>query len=238
MHDVRMPFRGEPPDRDVCVVGQSSRFNPQLWRQALPPGLWPPELDSLGERDSSWSRLDRADVFSIGRPAAAPDGATHTYIAASVWGTGTRALGVSRRTRPFTGDANGTVGQRLADAVRALLDPGGGPVKAYDLLHGSGEYRVEHIGPSFGTKTMYFAGFGKVPGQLQPLILDRNVARALNLLCGTEWPMHRWATWQYRAYLELAHDWAQTWGALPDVVERVLFAVGKSDPLAVKAFMY
>jgi hypothetical protein len=59
----------------------------------------------------------------------------------------------------------------------------------------------------------------------------------LNLLCGVQWPLSGWTTSQYQEYLELVHDWAQTWEVPPDTVERVLFAVGKSDPLVVKAFM-
>jgi hypothetical protein len=34
---------------------------------------------------------------------------------------------------------------------------------------------------------------------------------------------------QYKAYLELASQWAAAWGTEPDMIERLLFAYGK-DP--------
>jgi len=237
---IPLPFRGDPPDRRDAVLRQSIPFNPAQWRLRLPdPSLWPDELS--GDVDGqTWPSVDREQVLDIGLRATDPVGATHTYVAAAVWGTGTQARGVVRRCRPFVdmspsdGDP---VGTPLAAAVGLLLDRDGGPVAAYDALHSNGQFRVPYIGPAFGTKVLYFSGFDRVVGRRQPLILDRFVAAALNHLCGFDWPTTDggWTTEQYAAYLHIAHTWADEWGCRPDVVERVLFSLGRTDPVAVRA---
>lgn len=130
--------------------------------------------------------------------------------------------------------AGDEVGGRLAVAAAMLAAEG--PVKAYAYLHGDGRNRLHNLGPSFGTKFLYFAGFDRSHGDRQPLILDQYVALALNRLCGLNWPKHGWATSQYAEYLDLAHSWAGAWQVSPDVIERVLFSVGKASPLVVGVF--
>ncbi len=257
-----LPFRGDPPDRVHAVLREPVPYNPARWRQYLPDqSLWPDELaaDATG---SSWPSVDRERVLAVGLRATDPAGAAQTYVAAAVWGTGTHARGVVRRCRPLIdmstssdggdsgtgsgtdggtyGDAEGdTVGARLTLAVELLVDSSGGPVAAYDALHGDGWLRVPYLGPSFGTKVLYFSGFDQVAGERQPLILDRFVAAGLNHLCGAGWSTSgsHWTTAQYAAYLELAHAWAAEWGCRPDVVERVLSAIGHTDPIAVRALV-
>jgi len=152
-------------------------------------------------------------------------------IAATVWGTGTRGFGRARRLRVFDGDTD-QIGIRLAAAVRILADDG--TVEAYEYLHADGGNHIRHLGPSFGTKFLYFAGYDHALGAWRPLILDQYVALALNRLCGADWPAAGWSATQYSEYLDRAHKWASTWNTSPDVIERVLFSVGKSDPLAVR----
>ena len=57
----------------------------------------------------------------------------------------------------------------------------------------------------------------------------------LGWLTKDEWPKDGWTADEYRAYLELAVHWATLWQVEPDVVERVLFAVGRSEALAVNS---
>ena len=103
-------------------------------------------------------------------------------------------------------------------------------MKAYTCLHGDGRNLIPHLGSSFGTKVLYFSGCGRSHGDLQLLILDQYVALALNRLCRRlDWPAHGWTTAQYAAYLGLAHSWANAWHTSPDVIERVLFSVGKAS---------
>jgi hypothetical protein len=232
--DDPLPFRGTPPDRDQAVLGQAVPFSPDSWRDRLPrPDLWPPELDALPPGPGRWPRLDRRTVFRVAERAADPPGAMQALVAAAVWGTGTQGLGRARRLRVLDGDTDQT-GIRLAAAVRILNDDG--PVKAYEYLHADGRNQVRHLGPSFGTKFLYFTGYDHALGTQQPLILDRYVALALNRLCDAVWPAVGWSASQYADYLDRAHKWASAWETSPDVIERVLFSVGKSDPLAVRAF--
>jgi hypothetical protein len=219
------------------VLGQSVSFDKVRWKNLLgelDSGLWPPELDAC-ERGRKWPWLDREQVFCIGRGATNPVGAARTYVAASVWGSGTSPREVTRRVRAFAGgaEARQAVGERLTAAVEVLLREG--PVIAYDTLHGAGRFKVTEIGPSFGTKLLYFAGFDRMSGPQEPLILDRYVAQALNWLCGFDWPTQQggWSVKQYATYLSLAHAWADEWGTRPDVVERSLFAVGQAGRMAV-----
>ena len=87
-----------------------------------------------------------------------------------------------------------------------------------------------------GTKFLYFAGYGRSRGSRQPLILDQYVALALTRLCGVGWPAAGWSTSQYADYLDRACKWASAWDTSTEVIERVLFSVGKADPLVVRAF--
>jgi hypothetical protein len=227
-----LPFRGIPPDRDKYVLGQSVNFDPARWRTNL-DDLWPPELDlcpSIPNADRAY--VSRRDVFAIGRSATDLTGAAHTYVAAAVWGSGTNARSRFRCLKVFPDDAQRRTeaSQLIAKAVKLLLAPSGGPAAAYDaLLH------VPSIGPSFGTKVLYFAGYDRTPGPRQPLILDRNVAIALSRLCDADWHTTGWTRQEYSEYLDLAHAWADAWHTQPDVIERVLFAIGKSDRLATAA---
>jgi hypothetical protein len=234
------PFRGPPPDRDRDVLGQWAYFNAQKWQERLVnPRLWPRELDlcPLGTRSdgSQQQFVTRADVFHIVRHSTTPMSTAKAYVALAVWGSGMSGWSSFRTLRPFNDfkQSERWIGGRLRSAVRVLLSPSGGPVAAYDALHGNRQCAVQGLGPAYGTKVLYFMGYDDTSESSQPLILDQYVSIAINRLCGTEWPSGDWTVEQYADYIDLAHRWAKTWGTEPDVVERVLFAVGKSDPLAI-----
>jgi hypothetical protein len=206
MIDVPLPFRGQPPARDEWVLAQEFRFHPDKWRDVLPdPALWPPELDNLPETVDGRRLVDRRTVLQIGERAMDPLGAMQTLVAAIIWGTGTAARGRIRRLRVFEQPVEG-IGEHLALAVQILHS--GGPLQAYSCLHGDGKNLIKHLGPSFGTKLLYFSGYGSSPGDRHPLILDRYVALALNQLCGLSWPEDSFSAAQYDEYLDLAHSWA------------------------------
>jgi len=226
-----LPFRGPPPDRGTWVLAQSFGFDPMRWQRLLPDtDMWPGELDAC-PIVGRWPRVSRATVLSVGERAHEPVGAVQTYVAAAVWGNGTGAQGVHRRVRVL-GDPTTDVAGSLASAVRTLRSEG--PEAAYERLHGHANL-VKHLGPSFGTKVLYSAGYDRTVGARQPLILDQFVALALNRLVGSMWPTTQggWTTAQYATYLDIAHKWAADWGCSPDVVERVLFSIGKASPLVV-----
>ncbi|WP_422733381.1 hypothetical protein ACN26Y_21455 [Micromonospora sp. WMMD558] len=221
-----LPFRGLPPDRLRWVERQTTEFDPQLWQDALSADSrwWPRELEEAG------STIDRTLVHVIGRRATEPVAAAHTFVAATVWGSGNRRIRL--RTRSWA-DAFEVVANRLAAAARLLQDEG--PFPAYAALLPGGRLYVNGVGPSFFTKFLYFAGYLSAVDQLRPLIFDRVVRDALRMLCGLDLRGNSVA--DYETYLELARNWAQEWQTEPDVVERVLFDVGKCPRLAVHVLL-
>jgi hypothetical protein len=226
-----LPFRTDAPDREEAVLDQWSGYYPYQWLQRLPdPSLWPEPLPLAPADGERRPTVDRRAVLEIGAALHDPASAVHAYVASAVWGTGTNAQGVARRCAIFTGSAD-DVGQRLLSVAQVMLDHG--PDEAYAELHG--DRRVKYLGPAFGTKFLYFCGFDRAPGRRQPLILDSYVASALNQLCGLSLPLSNFSPEVYAFYLDLAHRWADEWGTSPDVVERVLFAAGRSDPVAISA---
>lgn len=215
-------FAGVPPDRDEFILSQSVSYSPKHWLDRLPNDeQWPRALDDM-QASGRWPQIDRRGVFSFAPPADAIC-AVHLYVAASVWGTGLKARNVARRVRALT--ENPAPGDRLLSAINVLYRDG--PVPAYEALAEGGSDHLAHLGPSFLTKILYFAGWDRSKGDRQPLILDKFVVLALNDLEGLDWREAGWTAEQYDRYLDLAHGWASRWGTAPDVVERTLFQHGK-----------
>lgn len=96
----------------------------------------------------------------------------------------------------------------------------------HELHHGS---KIKGLGYSFGTKLLHFAGYTTTSRQ-RPLILDRNVQKALNAVGCPIVPLGR-NVWQahYEAYIDLATAWASdpVWRQEPVVAEYGLFEYGK-----------
>lgn len=243
-----LPFRGERPDRRSEVLGQSSRYDPAAWRAAVPDAeeLWPDLLDTLTTSVRSTKTrplrlVSRSDVFSLAATASEPWSILSAYLAVAAWGAGMSVRGRTRSLRSLSAasadDGLEAAGRKLIEAVE--LARSGSVVAAYAALHGrrpnDGRLRVTHLGPAYGTKLLYFAAYEHREGVLPPLILDSRVATVLGWLTKDEWPKDGWTADEYRAYLELAVHWATLWQVEPDVVERVLFAVGRSEALAVNS---
>jgi hypothetical protein len=242
------PFRSDPPDRQAEVLRQASRYDPAVWKAAVPDAVrcWPDVLDTLPTSSRSTETrtlrlVSRSDVFSLAAEASEPWSALSAYVVVAAWGAGMSARGRVRSLRSLTSAAAvgklEAVGRNLMEA--ADLARSGSVVAAYAALHGRGPdeggLRVTHLGPAYGTKVLYFAAYENRADGLPALILDSRVATGLGWLTKTEWPTDGWTSGEYRAYLELAVHWAYLWGSEPDIVERVLFAIGKSEELAVKS---
>lgn len=236
-----LPFRGTPPARQTAVLDHSSRYDPAVWQAAVPqPALcWSEVLNTLTVSIRSTPTrtlrlVSRADLFSLAARAGDVQGALRAFVSAAAWGVGMSARYRERclkvlKNPALNGQLNG-VGRKLADAV--VLARGESPVAAYAALHGTnrgeGALSIEYLGPAYGTKVLYFAAYSEHAGKVAPLILDRRVATALNWIRHTAWPMTGWTTDQYEEYLHVAAAWAKQWGTEADVVERVLFAIGRS----------
>ncbi|MGV9871513.1 8-oxoguanine DNA glycosylase OGG fold protein [Streptomyces cellulosae] len=218
-----MPSGTAVPERDA-VLGQAIPFDRDRWLAHLPDAnWWPPELDecptAAGRR-----RVDRSVVFGIADRSDSVEGRRHLLTAALVWGTGTKARSVARRSRVFSDSSHRDIDARLEAALGILRQEGA--VAAYYAFNN--EHRISFLGPAFFTKVLYFAGSEKRTGALQPLILDRFVALALRA-SGTDgkWHTSGWRTPCYERYLSLVHEHARREGVLPDQIEAALFTHGK-----------
>jgi hypothetical protein len=218
-------FGDLPPDRDSYVLGQSIPFNPEQWVKRLPSSDWWPKRLADLPLVGRWPAVDRRTVFELAENAVAREARRHLLVAVLVWGTGLGAREVARRARIFDANDLDWLDERICRAKEEL--DLGDPVAAYRVLNDR-DARVKWFGPAFFSKLLYFATADRPVGERWPLIIDSNVALALNELSGEHWdPGERWDSKQYARYLDLAHAWADRWGTSPDVVERTLFTWGK-----------
>ena len=219
---------GEPPT-PAEVLGQSVPFDPDRWTRLLPDTtLWPSELSRL-PIVGRWPRVDRAAVLAIAARGDDPPAALQTYVASSVWGSGTKARTVTRRIQVLIDTDPAVVGQRLSAALATLHSAGA--VEAYRRL--ATDLHVDGLGPAFFTKLLYFAGTAgaaPTPGPT-PLILDRFVAAALRRHGPPgRWASTGWTSTRYGDYLEWAAELAGRWGpdVAPSAVELRLFELGRA----------
>jgi hypothetical protein len=88
--------------------------------------------------------------------------------------------------------------------------------------------RIAGLGPAFGTKLLYFAGYHSTTPQ--PLILDMYVKRALNCDLLNLHPKITYRRVNYLRYLNLAACWSRDphWNGTPEAVEYALFTHGQT----------
>ncbi|MFD7959346.1 hypothetical protein ACFV5J_00885 [Streptomyces zaomyceticus] len=218
-------FRDPLPDRDTYILKQAIPFNPDQWTTRLPNEQWWPKPLSALPRTGRWPTVDRQTVFRMAEHSETPEGRRALLIATLVWGTGTSARSIARRVRIFHENDLDWLDHRIAAATTEI--DRGDPVAAFLVLNDR-DARVKHLGPAFFSKLLYFASAGHPTGGLLPLIIDSNVALALDELSPHSWaPDERWDSKKYANYLDLAHSWAERFGVEADMVERKLFERGK-----------
>jgi hypothetical protein len=189
------------------------------WRPALPESAWPEGFAA----DSTVWRQDVFDVAERWRRREAT--ALQLASAALAWGFGVTGYG-RWRTRSVFGQDPG--GLRLADSIGGLR--GECPTEA-DVLDAyerffKGPGHLAGLGPSFFSKIIYFAGYRRGAGGVQPLILDKVVAGRLPGEAGAAnrydsgwWP----STWRDYLYWAAKQATRPEYNGEPDHVEMDLF---------------
>jgi hypothetical protein len=188
------------------------------WTAALPPGAWPASFAVSG-------KVWRNEVFALAERWRARD-VSSVQLAAGVlaWGHGIRGYGPFRTGRILTQEH---AAGRLEAALSELRPDAVTPAVLEDCYERfTTTAKLTGLGAAFFTKLLYFAGYRRGAGGIQPLILDRVVASRLPASAGpagkyqTAW----WAgTWL--AYVHWAADQATRpeFRGEPDRVEMALF---------------
>lgn len=191
------------------------------WKGIIPADAWPSSLPSSGV-------LWRKDVFAVaGEWLAGRESARAFLVAICMWGTGPRGYGPTRTLAALNTDPDGAKLEHNLHALRADHPSEDELRVTYQRFNRASETHLYRLGPSFFTKVLYFAGYRRGTGGLQPLILDKQVAGRLPRSAGPAharawgWPSEDWIT-----YLRWA-AWAAArpqFGGEPDAVEMALFS--------------
>ncbi|MFY1619551.1 hypothetical protein [Micromonospora sp. WMMD736] len=184
------------------------------WRAGLPADAWPDDFPVSGE---VW----RQDVFAVAEAYRAGSASARQLLAAVLmWGYGPIGYGPWRAARSLGGDPTG---ERLTSALEDISVPGEVALRtAYRRFRDPAQARLPWLGPAFFTKVLYFAGYRRGVGGVQPLILDRVVADRLPAEAGVT-RRNGWSSDEWLAYLRWAAGQAQRRGVEPDAVELALF---------------
>jgi hypothetical protein len=192
--------------RATAVAGQRIPIRTSWWESRVSgralPGKTPATADL--SRADVWRHTD--DVFTLLWHALA-------------WGSGRYLRQNGKRLSALAVDAEGARALLEEAAAMSRTSPG----DAYALLRPGRRNAIKHLGPSFFTKFLYFAGAG-APDH-PSLILDRRVATSLRDECGWR-SMHRTGPWSpetYARYCDLLHSWSKEHDRAADEIELKLF---------------
>jgi hypothetical protein len=164
-------------------------------------------------------RLDRAAVRTACADASrSPAQAVEAFLAVMAWGFGD-SVGYGRyRTGRILASRSDSAPRLHAVAQAIVTD---GPLAGYLALASPRASRLHGLGPSFGTKLLYFWQ----PADRRPraLILDAFVAKWLE--DEVDWRLDPlpWSVDTYRRYLDQMHAWAEVLGIEPDELEMCIF---------------
>ncbi|MFI7593098.1 hypothetical protein [Micromonospora sp. NPDC049359] len=182
------------------------------WRAGLPPDAWPDAFPASGE---VWRR----DVFAVAEACRAGVASPrHLLAAVLAWAYGPIGYGPWRAARSLAADPDG---KRLAYALEGVCTPKPDEEAlrtAYRRFSDPNHARLPWLGPGLFTKVLYFAGYRRGAGGVQPLILDRVVAGQLPAEAGVD-RRNGWSSEEWLAYLRWAAEAARVRGVEPDAVE-------------------
>ncbi len=194
---------------------EAFRYRRQAWIGSLP---------EYGEFISGLpDRLSRSFISNLGRSAHEGEReAAKTFIAMQIWGYGANPKYGPFRTEkalstPPSVDLPITAAQRLQAVALVLRQDGN--VEAYRVL--GREYKLDRLGPSFGTKYLFFVS--AIPGRAPALVLDSLVSGWLESNTGLRLDSNSWSHQGYGEYLFAMYSWAADLGEPPDTVEFIIF---------------
>jgi len=185
---------------------------------AWPQG-WPGRLRAPGQ---VW----RADVFDLAARWQRDEVPTRELLTAVLmWGNGGNGYGPWRTAKALAAPDLDARLEHL-DSLRAPEPGVDALTETYRAFNNFRVARLPWVRAPFFTKLLYFAGYRRGVGGVQPLILDKVVALALppevdiRLPAGRRVPL--WTAAEWLKYIRWAA--AQPDGAEPDTVETRLFA--------------
>lgn len=187
------------------------QWAPRAWENKLG------DLDGVPPQFIETKSIARAALLEWAqRLWDSPEDRRAFFISIMAWGYG-RAWGGPWRVRQMLldPDADDKI-RRVIELVRTE-----GAVAGYRALTRDGAAHLKYLGPSFGTKLLYFAGYGSDVDP-RPLILDRRVGTALDTF-GVHLRYGTFDPSDYEVYLALAAEIAAGAGRLPHDVEWWLF---------------
>lgn len=169
-------------------------------------------------------KLDRAAVRAACSDAA-QDARTAevAFLSVMVWGYGDVGYG-RHRTREILTNTPGA-GERLARVVGTLGRVGA--KAAYRRLANHDDSRLAGLGPSFGTKFLYFCQ--PRPARTTALILDTLVAEWLGQEADLDLDPGSWSEPTYGTYLDRMHQWGDALGCAPDELEACVFRASATE---------
>ncbi|MBM0233869.1 hypothetical protein JNW91_19645 [Micromonospora sp. STR1_7] len=198
----------------VVVSGEQAPVTVRVdrWRAGLPPDAWPDSLPSTGV-------IWRSDVFAVADAYRAGSASVRQLLTAVlVWGYGPIGYGPWRAARSLGADPEG---ERLAYALEEVSTPAPDEEAlrtAYRRFRDPDHARLPWLGPGLFTKVLYFVGYRRGVGGVQPLILDRLVASRLPAEAGVG-RRNGWSSEEWLAYLRWAAERPGPGGVEADGVE-------------------
>ena len=140
-------------------------------------------------------------------------GMVEAMVIVYAWGWSTTPVGVTRAQPALGAGTSSWVRPCWQRATRRTRDP----LAGYTAL--AGPHRVKGLGPSFGSKFLYFVS----PDEQRALILDQLVADWLDRESALPLNPTPWSVRSYRTYLTTMDRWSSRLGIPDHQLEEIIF---------------